>query len=127
MKATDVDPTIRDWLYAREMLRCLGFSPDELFFAVAPDGNIALPGELPILGMPVIILELRAQGRQFRWTIGQTAVPLADLDAAYEAACALWNAGTDVAGFDAEFETSWPMQQKVGLVAALHEKGFVWP
>lgn len=127
MRAADVDPTIRDWLYAREMLRCLGFSPDELFFAVAPNGNIATPGELPIFGMPVIVLELRAQGRQFRWTIGQTAVPLADLNAAYKAACELWNAGTDASTFDAEFSSSLPMHQKVLLVAELHAKGFVLP
>lgn len=127
MRAADVDPTIRDWLYAREMLRRLGFSPDELFFAVAPNGNVSTPPELPILGVPVIVLELHAQGRQFRWTIGQTAVPLADLEAAYKAACELWNSGSDAASFDAEFRASDPMQQKVALVATLREKGFVLP
>jgi len=127
MRAADVDPTIREWLYAREVLRRLGFSPDELFFAVVPDGKIVTPGQPMTPGVPVVVLELRAQGKQFRWTIGPTAVPLADLEAAYEGACALWNSGSDAASFDAEFGSSQPMRQKVHLLATLREKGFVLP
>jgi hypothetical protein len=127
MKASDVDPTIREWLYAREMLRRLGFSPDDLFFAVAPSGNVLTLGQPMTIGTPVITLELRAQGKTFEWTIGPTAVPLAKLEAAYRDACALWNAGSDAAVFDAEFRSSRPMQRKVGLGAALREKGFELP
>jgi hypothetical protein len=127
VRAADVDPTIRDWLYASEMLRRLGFSSEEIFFAVAPAGKVLTPGQLPTLGGPVVVLELRAQGRTFRWTIGPTAVPLDDLEAAHRAACELWNSGRDAASFEAEFPASDPMRQKISLLVALREKGFVLP
>lgn len=117
MRAADIDPTIRDWLYAREMLRRLDFSPDNLYFVIASDDD----------GTPMIVLELHAQGKTFRWTIGPTTVAVDDLQAAYEGACALWNAGTDAPAFEAEFLSSTPMQSKVGLIAALRAKGFVLP
>lgn len=129
MRAVDVDPTIRDWIYASEMLRRLGFSADEIFFAVAPDGNVASPDQpVPVRsGLPVVVLELRAQGKTFRWTIGQTAVALADLEAAHRDACAIWNGGTDADALHAGFAASHPMQQKVGLLVALRAKGLVLP
>ena len=127
MRVADLDLTLREWLYAREMLRRLGFSADDLFFAVAPDGKVATPGQPTTPGVPVIGLELRAQGKTFRWTIGPTTVPLADLEAAYRAACTLWNAGTDAEMLEAEFYSSRSMRQKVDLLMALQEKGFVLP
>lgn len=119
------DPTIRDWMYAREMLRRLGFTPDELYFEVAPSGVVVntVTGEKKDLGGPIISLTILRGEQRFAWTIGATALPLATIEDAYRNACERWNLHTSEWSL-AEFRASRPMREATNLIVALREKGF---
>lgn len=117
----EVDPTIREWLFAREMLRRLGFSSDELFMAVHPTGKVLLDGQRHDLDKPTLFLRVEAQGKQWSWTIGPTDLPVEQIQDHFEAAAAFWNAG----GFAPDsLSRSAVFAQKVDLVQALYAKGF---
>ncbi len=122
MTEADVDPTVREWLFAREMLRRLGFSPDELFLAVHPTGKfLDEGGRRRDLGRPTLFLRVEAQGRQWTWTIGPTDLPVDKIRDHFEAASVLWNAG----GFEPDgLLRSAVFAQKVELVSELQSKGF---
>lgn len=122
-------PVIQDWLFAREMLRRLGFSPDELFFVVSASGKIVdrASGLVTVAGGPVIGLTLRAQDKEFNWTIGATELALADIEAAYAKACDEWNGSNpDLDGDLKALRESRPFQERIGLAAALVERGFTF-
>lgn len=104
-------PVMVEWAYAREILRCLGFLPDELFFSVSKSS--------------VISLVLKAQDKEFTWVIGAIKVSPDDLVKAYEELCKIWNDGDawDVR----DFRASRPFQQKETVVKVLRNKGFVLP
>lgn len=120
------DPTIREWMYAREMLRRLGFTPDELYFEVAPSGVVVntVTGEKKDLGGPIISLTILRGQQRFAWTIGATALPLATIEDAYRNACELWNRHDANEWSLAEFRASRPMREAASLITVLREKGF---
>lgn len=121
MIEAEVDPTVREWMFAREMLRQLGFASDELFMAVHPTGKVLEDGHCHDLQKPVLFLRVEAQGKQWTWTIGPTDLPTDQIRDHFEAAAALCNAG----GFALEgLKQSAVFAQKVALVHALHSKGF---
>lgn len=117
-----VDPTIREWLYAREMMRRLGYQEDDLFFVVNPHGIAAEDGQVVDFGKPTIYLVLRTQGKEFRWLIGPIDVPLKDIEAEYNKARDIWNAGPPEE--DPGFRKSMAFKQSTALVRKLYDMGF---
>ena len=126
MTEAELDPTIREWLFAREALRRLGFSADDLFFACQPAGKVIEGGVAMDLGQPVIMLVLKTQGKQFSWTVGIVDLPVDRIEPAYIAACELWNTSPDDGWRDTGFRNSLAFRHKVDLVATLKAKGFVF-
>lgn len=125
MTEADLDPVIREWLFAREALRRLGFSADDLFFACQPAGRIIEDGIPVLFDKPVILLILKTQGKQFAWTLGPVDLPVDQIEPAYHAACELWNTpsnGWQVSGF----ENSLAFRHAVPLVKMLKDRGFVF-
>ncbi len=119
-----MNETLLEWLYAREMLRRLGFTPDEIFFVVYPSGRLVVDGAGPInMGAPIIALEVRRGSLVFKWTIGVMDVPAADIEPMFEQACDDWNAGR--LDDHQAFLRSKVMAQSVDLLVALRSKGFV--
>lgn len=125
MDTSSIDPTLREWLFAREMMRRLGFSADDLFFVVHSKGGVIFDdaGREVEIHKPFLSLVLKAQGKEFHWTIGPTDIPDHAIMKAYEEVCEVWNSGPPEL-FDG-FLNSRVFRQKVQLVTALHEKGFV--
>lgn len=119
-----MEPVMLEWAYAREVMRCLGFLPDDLFFSVHPHvEGVIVNGEMIKVDKPVISLILRAQNKSFTWSIGTTDLSPDKIREAYEELCASWNAG---GGWSIEgFRASRPFQQKVAIIEALQAKGFM--
>jgi hypothetical protein len=122
-KTKTIDPMLKEWCYAREVLRRMGFSADELFFAVASSGKILEQGEVIDLGKPAIAVEVKAQGLSFVWTIGGLDIPKDEIEDRYREACELWNAG-DPQFNDDGFFASHSFGRHVELATALYAKGF---
>src|SRR5882672_2420967 len=118
-----MDPVMLEWAYAREVMRCLGFLPDELFFAIHNPEGVILNGELIKTDETVVSLILRTQNKSFTWTIGTTKLSPADARTAYEELCSNWNDGEEwsLNGFRA----SEAFQQKIALISALQDRGFL--
>lgn len=114
-----------EWLFAREALRRLGFTADELFFACQPAGKIIENGVAVDLQKPVILLVLKAQGKQWSWTIGTVDIPVDKIEQAYVDACGLWNQ-PDIGWRDPLWVRSMAFHQKVALVAELKSRGFTF-
>lgn len=124
----DIDPVLLEWLYAFESLRALGFTPDDLYFVVLKRGGLLQDGERVVtINRPVVQLELRAQGLQWRWTLGCPDLPLDQIQPSYEAAAAFWNAHTTDAASLARYHRSRIFAMRVDLVLSLKAKGFVFP
>lgn len=121
-----MDPTIREWLFAREMVRRLGFAAEDIYFVVQSSGLVVERGQMLDLGKPAIGLELRTQNRVFLWTIGGVDLALDKIEPAYQAACELWNdpARSETEFPHEEFIASRPFEQRIGLIQALQSKGF---
>jgi hypothetical protein len=117
----DLDPTIRDWCYAREMLRRLGFTPDELFFAFQAAGKIVENGVERFFTKPTVFLRLATDGKEFTWTIGPVEIPADKVEEQYRRACDLWNEGLPVRLFFA----SRPFAVRWQLLEALAAKGII--
>jgi hypothetical protein len=119
---------MREWLFAREAMRRLGFQPDELFFAYEPTGRvISSDGDVKNYGKPVIALILKAQGLQFVWTIGAVDLPADEIKQAWFDAADLWNNSPDNDWRDAGWLKSEACQRSVQLIAMLLAKGFTFP
>lgn len=117
-----MDPAIKEWLCAREVCRRLGFTPDEIFFAVQAGGIVVEEGIPFDFGdQPVIAVELHRGDRTFVWTIGPVQLAVDAIQPAFEAASAAWNAGNLS---DADFFASKAFSVAVPLVVALQAKGF---
>lgn len=114
--------TIREWLCAREVLRRLGFSADELFFSVYTSGQAIEGGRVIDVDMPFITLEIVRPDKKFTWTIGAVKGTRDEIQAVYEAACEAWNNGGGPS--HAEFIASRPVRQATNLIGALRRKGF---
>lgn len=119
-----MDPIMLEWAYAREVLRCLGFLPEELFFALHPNPEgVILNGILIKVDNPVVSLVLQAQNKSFTWSIGTTDLSPEKARGAYEKLCADWN---NDGGWSVEnFRSSKAYQQKIALITALKRKGFI--
>lgn len=104
-------PIVFEWVYAREVLRRLGFLPDELFFSVSNSS--------------VISLVLKTQNKDFIWTIGVSKLPPDALVKMYEELCETLNSGGewDVVAFHA----SLPYLLTEAVSEALQDKGFILP
>lgn len=106
------------------MMRRLGFAPDEIFLIVHPPGKEMIEnGQTVITDQFTIVLQVKAQGLEFNWTIGPTEAP--NLESHFEKACEDWNRACNTPELDRAFKSSGPWRSKVGLVAALQSKGFV--
>lgn len=122
----DIDLTVKDWLFAREIMRRLGFAPDEILFVVNPPGKQMIEnGMIVSCDKLTIVLQVRAQGLEFNWTIGPTDVPDDQIQSHYERACHEWNSACDSPDLDLAFTSSAPFRARIALVQALHSKGFV--
>ena len=118
-----MDPILLEWAYAREVMRCLGFLPDDLFFAIHTPEGVLLNGKLIKVDETVVSLILRAQNKSFTWTIGTTKLSPTDARNAYEELCSSWNAGE---GWSLQsFRASGAYRQKIALISALQTKGFI--
>jgi hypothetical protein len=118
-----MDPIMLEWAYAREVMRCLGFLPDELFFAIdqSPEGVI-LDGKLIKVDKAIVSLILRTQNKSFTWIIGTTDLSPARAREIYEELSVHWNTGE---GWSLEgFRASEAYQQKIALISALQDRGF---
>lgn len=116
-------PVMLEWAYAREVMRCLGFLPDELFFAVnAVAQGVILDGKTIKVDKPVISLILRSQDKSFTWAIGTADLAPDQIKKAYEELCESWNAGGEWNVED--FRASNSFKQKLSLIDALQSKGF---
>lgn len=125
------DPAIQEWLYAREVMRRLGFTPDELFFVVSTSGKVKCSdsGVISDHGGPIIALVLRAQGREFSWTIAATKLPAGEIEEFYRKAVDDWNRAAfdiDLKRLDSDWRASRPYAMRLELAAALHAKGFLF-
>jgi hypothetical protein len=125
----DIDPTIREWLCAREMLRRLGFQPDEIVFAVKADGQVVdASGYAMGPGRPVILLLLKTQGREFTWIIGPTDLRVESIQQAFDEACEFWNRSLgDDPSWERFFKSSQAGASGVQLLVALQGKGIRIP
>lgn len=119
-----MDPTIREWCYAREVMRRLGFAAEDIFFQVHTKSVGAIIAGLRVVPMkgPVVSLVLRAQGKEFVWTIGDTELPADKIQAAYLDACRRWNDGNDPE-LNAGFQLSRAFGDRIALLEALRAKG----
>lgn len=117
---------MREWVFAREALRRLGFQPDELFLVVQPDGRICEQGKEFRFGKPVLILRLCAQGKQWDWTVSTTDLRDSEIQGHFEAACELWNSA-DAAWLDRGWLSSLAFQHRVALTGELVARGFRLP
>ena len=118
-----MNPVIKEWLFARELVRRIGFTPDEIFFACFPSGRTIRDDVITDHPHPVIGLELKRGDLTFRWMIGPVAMPADEIRRDYEAAVEAWNAG--LVPSQEEFRASNAYRQAIPLMVALKDKGFV--
>ncbi len=125
MNFSSLDPTLREWLFAREMMRRLGFSADDLYFIVTPPGKklIEDDGNIVDLPKPLLSLQLRYKSREFNWIIGLTDIPDRDILKVYEQACDFWN-NAEREDCTKEFHKSKVYEMRYQLLLALRNKGF---
>ena len=125
MNFASLDPTLREWLFAREMMRRLGFSADDLYLIIDPPGRKFLEDGTPVvLKRPLITLQLRHQGKQFNWTVGPTDVPDSELIKTYEEMCEFWNNSSREECMK-EYQKSEAYKMRHQLLHALAKKG-IW-
>jgi hypothetical protein len=124
--ASRFNALIVEWAYAREVMRRLGFSADDLFFMVIRAPAVVhreTKDVTPINGL-IVSLYLKAQGKEFQWVVGTTNMSKDKLQLEYERLCTEWNNG--IVGDDLQtFKKSKPFKQTERLIKALQDKGFV--
>lgn len=127
MKVADLDPAMAAFLYAREALRRLGFSADDIFAEISTKGgDVVMPtGEHIVTTKPVIVLVLREDEKTFNWPIGVFELDASKVDAHFNAASELWNSGKYEAEFQRGWENSFARKNGVRLCEGLVAKGFV--
>lgn len=118
-----MDPILLEWAFAREVMRRLGFLPEDLFFGIHNAEGIILNGELIEVDKAVVSLVLRAQDKSFTWIIGTTDLTPAQGREAYEELCAAWNADGEWNMED--FRASEAYRQRIALIGALQSRGFI--
>lgn len=121
------DPTLLEWLFAWEAMRRLGFTADELFFVVNPPGYTLVHPDgaqhVSTSGCSLVSLAIRAQGKEFRVTIGETPLVGTELSRAHADACAWWQ--TDTTPIERTgYLASQVVREAPLLVIALQERGF---
>lgn len=121
-----MDPGLREWLFAREMMRKLGFQPDEIFIAVQEKCRVIENGEAFVSEQPLISLILKSQGREFSWSVALSELPAEKLQQAYEEACEFWNNDPDDDWRDAGLQASVVFQRRILLVQRLTTLGFTF-
>jgi hypothetical protein len=111
-------PAIRNWFWAREMFRRLGFPAEHLYFVVHETS--------PPRGL-VIGIVLLSGDREFEWAIGLVETLSADeVMARYEQWVAEIKSGKDLWDLD-EFFCSWAFDKRWVLMTALADDGFYIP
>ncbi len=121
-----MDPVIKEWAYAREVMRRFGFPADDLYFHVSDAGTVTLDGVDYKVNRLVVSLVLNSQDKTFVWTIGLSNLPSKEeVHEAYLRLCETWNSQKDESEFMEAFEKSDSYKQTVPLAKALHDKGFV--
>lgn len=118
----EIHPTIKEWLFEREVMRRLGFTPDEIKFEAYESGKVTGSVEQDF-GMPVIGVLVQRGERVFRWLTGPVPMTPIELRAAYDVAVKAWNDGA-VDPDGTGFEQSCARRDVVQVATALMAKGF---
>lgn len=111
-----IDPAIREWCHAREVVRRFGFTPEEIYFGFGVNDA----------GAPVLLLAIIAQGKRFNWTLSAAAIAVDELEAAYRTACDAINTmpKAEEAHEMEAFRRSKPFEAATGLLVELRLAGF---
>lgn len=110
-------PVIKEWIFARDILRRTGFQPEDIYFLAQPK----TPGS-------EIFVVLKTQERQFNWCIGiiANATPV-ELERFYgETLIGAWRNGTSL-WKDDEFFASESFGNRVNVLSVLLANGFHIP
>lgn len=118
MKYDKISPILRKFIGSREAFRRLGFSADDLYFAISPSARLkgAIGG----------FVKLLTQGKEFVLELGPVEGNSDGLIAEYKRFCAAQDKVSQ-ADMDRMWQESEPFQDKAGFVLALLAKGFVFP
>lgn len=120
-------PVMVEWLYSREVMRFLGFDANDLFFMVnenAPSIIDRSTGLVAKVDGTVVSLVLRAQDKEFLWSIGVTKMSKNELQSEYERLCEHWNSG-ELKDDIQNFRSSVQVKSIKRLIQTLEDKGFV--
>lgn len=116
-------PLIKEWMFARDILRRLGFQPEDLFFLVQKNPHGA--------GIEIMLV-LKAQDRQFNWGIGIVPDELPHDHATWEVfyeqqMIPAWNNKDATIWRDEEFFASKAFACRIAVANAIMSKGFRVP
>jgi len=128
MTLTDINPSIREWLFTFEAFRRLGFGSEDIFFECQPQGRVLMADNTMIeAGKPIIQCVLVTQGKRFAVTLEPVDIPAELIHTAFEAASKLWNESD----FDEETDRMWRQslacQRGLQLIMAIQAKGIQIP
>jgi hypothetical protein len=112
-------PIWRETLATWEVLRRLGFSPEDIVLGKHPDGRLYLVIE-SVSFASVVCLEDPTQSHAFK------DVPVEEIYADWEKIAVLWNTGTD-AELKAIYDTSVIRSRAVSLLASMRLAGIIPP
>ena len=110
MKLSDFPPAVQEALGYHEALRKLGFSADNIFFAVDPSGRAQV--------------HLKKEGRSFTIDVGFLYGSQEVVRATWTHACEAWNKEASDQERDALWYKSHALAHAAPFVIALHARGF---
>jgi len=121
------DNALREWLWAWEVLRRLGFQGDELHFIHGPPGRYSEDGgrTFKVSELPLIAIEARRRGQRFTWVIGGTTIPEDKISEMYEAACDAWNNGSIEGMTMDDFKKSASFKNGTAALLVVTQKGML--
>lgn len=123
-EATDWMPrALRNFLFGYEILRRLGFQPDDIILAVGVNEEQTLLDGEPV-SYRKIFLQLAAQQRTFDWEMGIIGHTPEVISTMFKVAAELWCTHPDEQGRLADMTRSDPWSVRVPLIARLRERGF---
>lgn len=118
-------PVIRQWAFAREMLRRLGFAAADLYMSTTPvcgKNGVVDPART------AIGLVLKTQDKQLEWMIGWVDATPDRVATYYDELVDTWNqGGFDLVGGYDVFTSSWAMSNGIEVMLVLRKVGFEIP
>jgi len=109
MKYKDIDTAMRQMLGATQVLRKLGFTPDDIYASLG-HGNV---------GMVV----LKTQGKQFAIACGRTKVTAGNFDKTWAEVVTAWNGPMSDVDRQRIYEESNAYRNRIHLLMTLQQKG----